>query len=139
MAYRSAVDDLNAEALRRIIAAVRAVPSALPALKEAVQDQLVYAVLRHHGLVRPSLQERVEAALARVRPMLALHGGDVELARVVPPSTVEVRFLGACESCPASVTTFTLGVKTALAETCPEITDVRQVKGLSATPVRPAR
>jgi Fe-S cluster biogenesis protein NfuA len=136
MAYRSAIDKLNAEALRRIIAAVRAVPSAVPALKDVVQDELVYAVLRHHELVRASLQERVEAALASVRPMLAAHGGDVELARVVPPSTVEVRFLGACESCPASVTTFTMGVKTALAATAPEITDVRQVKGLSAMPVR---
>lgn len=133
LAYRNAIDALSAEAFRRMIAALRADPSALPALKDAVRDEVVYAVLRHHELVKPSLQERVESALDGVRPMLALHGGDVRLVRVIPPSSIEVRFTGACESCPASVTTFTHGVKTALAAQCPEITDVRQVKGLSAT------
>lgn len=131
LAYRDAIDALNAEAFRRVIATLRADPAALSAMKEAVRDEVVYAVLRHHGLVKPSLQERVEAALDGVRPMLALHGGDVRLVRVIPPSAIEVRFTGACESCPASVTTFALGVKTALAAQCPEITDVRQVKGLS--------
>lgn len=130
LAYRNAIDALNAEAFKRMIATLRADPSAMPALKDAVRDEVVYAVLRHHELIKPSLQERVEAALDGVRPMLALHGGDVRLVRVIPPSSIEVRFTGACESCPASVTTFTHGVKTALAAQCPEITDVRQVKGL---------
>jgi nitrite reductase/ring-hydroxylating ferredoxin subunit/Fe-S cluster biogenesis protein NfuA len=128
------MDALHAEAFRRIIATLRADPNAVPALKEAVRDELVYAVLRHHELVKPSLQERVEAALDGVRPMLASHGGDVRLVRVIPPAAIEVRFTGACESCPASVTTFTLGVKKALEAQCPEITDVRQVKGLSSAP-----
>jgi Fe-S cluster biogenesis protein NfuA len=118
---------------RRIIAALRADPGALPAIKHALGDELVYTVLRHHGLVKPSLQERVEAALESVRPMLAAHGGDVQLVRLVPPAAIDVRFIGACESCPASVTTFTLGVKKALADACPEIAEIRQVKGLSAS------
>ena len=132
LAYRNAIDALNAEGFRRIIAALKADPAALAVLKDVVRDDLVYAVLRHHELVKPSLQERVEDALDGVRPMLALHGGDVQLVRVVPPSAIEVRFTGACESCPASVTTFALGVKKALEDRCPEITDVRQVKGLHA-------
>jgi nitrite reductase/ring-hydroxylating ferredoxin subunit/Fe-S cluster biogenesis protein NfuA len=114
---------------------LRADPNALPALKTAVTDELVYAVLRRYELVKPSLQERVETALDGVRPMLATHGGDVQLVRVLPPAAIEVRFTGACEACPASVTTFTLGVKKALADACPEITDVRQVKGLSSAPL----
>ncbi len=115
-----------------MIAVLRADPLALGAMKDAVRDEIVYAVLRRHGLVKPSLQERVEAALDGVRPMLATHGGDVQLVRVLPPTAIEVRFTGACESCPASVTTFTLGVQKALADACPEITEVRQVKGLTA-------
>ena len=63
----------------------------------AVADEVVYAVLRRHDIVKPSLNERVEAALEGVRPMLASHGGDVELVKVKPPS-VEVRFIGACEA-----------------------------------------
>jgi nitrite reductase/ring-hydroxylating ferredoxin subunit/Fe-S cluster biogenesis protein NfuA len=131
-AYRAAVEALNAEAFRRFIVALRAAPATHAGLRAALGDELVYAVLRHYELIKPSLQERIEAALDTVRPMLAAHGGDVQLVRVVLPSAIDVRFTGACDSCPASVTTFTLGVKKALADGVPEITDVRQVKGLVA-------
>lgn len=128
-AYRGAIDALHKAALRKLIAEVKAVPGALQALRTATEDPIVYTVLRHHGLVRPSLQERVEEALASIRPMLASHGGNVELVAVVPPDAVEVRFLGNCDHCPSSTLTFVAGVKQAIETHCPEITQVRQVKG----------
>jgi Fe-S cluster biogenesis protein NfuA/nitrite reductase/ring-hydroxylating ferredoxin subunit len=124
-----AVDALNAEALRRLIRALRAVPEAAGALRAAAADPLVYAVLRRHGILKPSLQERVEAALDTVRPMLASHGGDVELVSV-EGAVAEVRFLGACDGCPASTLTFYAGVKKAIESHAPEIAEVRQAKGL---------
>jgi Fe-S cluster biogenesis protein NfuA/nitrite reductase/ring-hydroxylating ferredoxin subunit len=124
-----AVDALNAEALRRLIRMVRPVPGAAEALRAAAADPLVYAVLRRHGILKPSLRERVEAALDAVRPMLASHGGDVELVSVAG-ATAEVRFLGACDGCPASTLTFYAGVKKAIESHAPEITEVRQAKGL---------
>ena len=48
-------------------------------MKSAVFDEVVHVVLRRHQIVKPSVSEHVEAALEGVRPMLALHGGDVEL------------------------------------------------------------
>ena len=60
--------------------------------------------------------------------MLASHGGDVELVKVTPPA-VELRFIGACDGCPASALTFHAGVKKAVQDACPEITEIRQVKG----------
>jgi len=131
-ALRRAVDALNREALRKLIAGVKGAPGALDALRGAASDPVVYAVLRHHGLIQPSLQERVETALASVRPMLAAHGGDVELIAFVPPDAVEVRFLGNCDGCPASRLTFVAGVRRAIEAHCPEITQVRQVKGAGA-------
>lgn len=132
LAYRRAVDALHEAALRKLIAEVKGAPGALDALRAATADPLVYAVLRHHGLVRPSLQERVEEALASVRPMLATHGGNVELVAVVPPDRVEVRFLGNCDHCPSSTLTFVAGVRRAIEDHCPEIKLVRQVKGTGA-------
>ncbi len=126
-----AVDALNAEALRRMIRALREVPGMAPALKQAAADEVVYAVLRRHGILKPSLHERVEAALDSIRPMLASHGGDVELVNIEPP-VVEVRFLGACDGCPASALTFYSGVKKAIKENVPEIEEIKQVKGLAA-------
>jgi nitrite reductase/ring-hydroxylating ferredoxin subunit/Fe-S cluster biogenesis protein NfuA len=128
-AYGGAIETLHGEALRRLVRALKADPAALAAMKNAVTDEVVYAVLRRHGILKPSLSEQVEAALASVRPMLASHGGDVELVRVTPPA-IEVRFTGACDGCPASALTFHAGVKKAVQDACPQITEIIQVKGL---------
>src|SRR5271156_2526437 len=128
-AYRRAIEALNAEAFRQLIRALKSDPAALAAMKSAVADEVVYAVLRHHEIVKPSLTERVERALENVRPMLASHGGDVELVKVEPP-TIDVRFTGACDGCPASALTFHAGVKKAVQDACPEITEIHQSKGL---------
>ena len=124
-----AVDALNAEAFRRLIRHLRAVPGMGEALKAAAADEVVYAVLRRHAILRPSLFEQVDAALESVRPMLASHGGDAELVSVDGGEAV-VRFLGACDGCPASSLTFYAGVKKAIEEAVPQITQVRQAKGL---------
>lgn len=127
-AYRRAIEALHGEALRRLILALKTDPAALAAMKAALADEIVYAVLRRHGIVKAGLGERVETALAGIRPMLASHGGDVELVKIAPPA-IEVRFLGACDGCAASMLTFHAGVKKAVMDACPEITDVIQVKG----------
>lgn len=126
-AYGRAVEALNAEALRRLIRALKDDAGAYAALKAAATDELVYAVLRRHGILKPSLAERVEAALQSVRPALATHGGDIELVAVRPPA-IEVQFLGACDGCSASALTFHAGVKKAIEAACPEISEIIQVK-----------
>lgn len=130
-ARAQAIEDLNAEAFRRLIRSLKGHPALGPILKEAATDEVVYAVLRRHGILKPSLFERVEAALETIRPMLESHGGDVELVSVEPPSC-SVRFLGACDGCPASQLTFYSGVKKAIQDHVPEIEKVQQVKGLGS-------
>jgi nitrite reductase/ring-hydroxylating ferredoxin subunit/Fe-S cluster biogenesis protein NfuA len=130
-AYGRAIEMLHGEALRRLIAALKTDPAALAAMRSAVTDDVVYAVLRRHGLVKPCLTERIEVALEGIRPMLASHGGNVELVSVTPPS-IEVRFTGSCDGCPASQLTFHAGVKKAIDDACPEITEILQVKGSGA-------
>jgi nitrite reductase/ring-hydroxylating ferredoxin subunit/Fe-S cluster biogenesis protein NfuA len=128
-AYGRAIEALHGEAIRRLVRALKGEPAALAAMKTAATDEVIYAVLRRHDILKPSLTERVENALASIRPMLAAHGGDVELVQVKPPA-IEVRFVGACDGCPASMLTFHAGVKKAVQDACPEITEVRQAKGL---------
>jgi len=127
--YRRAIEMLHGEALRRLVRTLKSDPNALATTKHAVADEVVYAVLRRHEILKASLSEQVEAALASVRPMLASHGGDVELIKVVPPA-IEVRFTGACDGCSASALTFHAGVKKAVEAACPQITEIRQLKGL---------
>jgi Fe-S cluster biogenesis protein NfuA/nitrite reductase/ring-hydroxylating ferredoxin subunit len=127
-AYRRAIEALYGEALRRMVRALKSDPAAMAAMKRAATDEVVYAVLRRQEIIRPSLNERVESALEGIRPMLATHGGNVELVSIEPP-VVSVRFLGACDGCPASSLTFHEGVEKAVKEACPEITTITQIKG----------
>ncbi len=42
------------------------------------------------------MKEKVEAALAKIRPVLQRDGGDVELIGVDEKGTVKVKLTGAC-------------------------------------------
>ncbi|MFN8553132.1 MAG: NifU family protein [Candidatus Obscuribacterales bacterium] len=132
-ALRKAIDDLNKEALARVIRGLKKSPEALSALKEVTTDEVVYSVLRHHGLIKPSLQERIEQALESVRPMLQGHGGNVELVEVELPNKAVVRLIGACSNCPASELTLSEGVEKAIKEQCPEITEIVKAKGVCSS------
>lgn len=132
-ALRQSIDQLHKEAFSRLIREIKSEPAAQPGLRQAVSDEVVYAVLRHFQLIKPSLHERIEDALASVRPSLQTHGGNVELVTVYPPETVEIRLLGACDGCPSSNLTLTEGVEKAIKQHCPEITTINKVKGALAT------
>lgn len=125
-AIKKTIDEFHGIALSRLIRIFRKDSAALALLKEAAGDEFVYAVLRHHNLLKPSINERVESALQSVRPALQSHGGDVELVRIEPPSTVLIRLLGTCNNCPAVDITFIQGVEKAIKEYCPEITEVKK-------------
>jgi Fe-S cluster biogenesis protein NfuA/nitrite reductase/ring-hydroxylating ferredoxin subunit len=133
-ALERALDALHKEALTRMIRALKTSPEAAAALRDVARDEVVYAVLRHHEILKPSLQERVEAALESVRPALASHGGDVELRSIEPPDVVSVRLLGSCDGCSAAGLTMKAGVEKAITEACPEIRQVRVVSGQLTAP-----
>jgi nitrite reductase/ring-hydroxylating ferredoxin subunit/Fe-S cluster biogenesis protein NfuA len=130
---KDAIEALHREALLRLVKGLRAEPAAAAQLKEIVRDPFVFGVLRLHGIVRDPLEARVRAALDSVAPMLAEHGGGVELVSVQPPDTVEVRLTGSCQSCPASGQTLSEGVERAIKEHAPEIVRVLQVKRAGPT------
>jgi nitrite reductase/ring-hydroxylating ferredoxin subunit/Fe-S cluster biogenesis protein NfuA len=134
---KDAIEALHREALLRLVKALRAEPAASAVLKQAARDPIVFGVLRLHGIVRDPLEARVRAALESVGPMLAEHGGGVELVALLPPDTVEVRLTGSCRSCPASGTTLSEGVERAIKEHAPEIVTVRTVQRASAAAGEP--
>ena len=60
-------------------------------------------------------EERIEEVLASLRPAIQADGGDVELVRYrEEEGIVEVRLMGACESCPISMMTLKEGIETAM-------------------------
>jgi Fe-S cluster biogenesis protein NfuA len=73
------------------------------------------------------IKEKVEAALAQVRPMLQRDGGDVELVEVTDEGIVKVRLQGACQGCPMAHMTLQMGIERVLKEMVPDIKSVEAV------------
>lgn len=72
-----------------------------------------------------TLRDRIERALARLRPALRADGGDVEIVAVDEQAgRVELRFLGACRRCPASSYTLAHTIRSRLLQ---EVAEVRTV------------
>jgi Fe-S cluster biogenesis protein NfuA len=69
------------------------------------------------------MREKVEAALAKVRPILQADGGDVELVEITDKGIVKVRLMGRCKTCPMSQQTLQGSVERIV---------LREVRGLKA-------
>ena len=74
------------------------------------------------------MREKIEQALAEIRPMLNADGGDVEFVDFDEESKiVTVRLKGACAGCPAAQMTLKNGVERIVKERVPEVTAVEAV------------
>jgi len=69
------------------------------------------------------LREKVEAALATIRPALQADGGDVELLEV-NNGTVKLKLTGHCAGCPVASMTLKMGVERVVKEQVPEVKEV---------------
>ena len=70
-----------------------------------------------------SVEERVNAALDKVRPAIAADGGEVWLVKV-EDGVAYVQMLGACGGCPASMMTLKGAIEAIVRADVPEIREV---------------
>jgi Fe-S cluster biogenesis protein NfuA len=73
-----------------------------------------------------TIEERVNAALDKVRPGIQADGGEVWLIKV-ENETAFVQMLGACGGCPASNFTLKGAIETIVTADVPEVKEVVQV------------
>ena len=73
------------------------------------------------------MKEKVEQALAKIRPALRADGGDVELVDVGADGVVKVRLSGACGGCPMSQLTLKMGIERILKKEIPEVKSVEAI------------
>ena len=74
-----------------------------------------------------TIQKRVEAALAEIKPRIQADGGDIELV-AIENKTVKIRLRGACVGCPMSALTLKQGVERLIKAKVPEIQSVEAVQ-----------
>ena len=74
------------------------------------------------------MREEIEKVLVdEVVPMLATHGGGVELVDVSDDGIVKVRLTGGCAGCPMSQMTLTTVVEEAIKAKVPQVKRVEAV------------
>ncbi len=74
-----------------------------------------------------SIKERVEIALAKIRPYLVADGGDIAMVDITDDMVLRVELKGACHGCPFSMQTLKAGVEIAVKKEVPEIKEVVEV------------
>jgi Fe-S cluster biogenesis protein NfuA len=75
--------------------------------------------------VETTARDKILEVLDSIRPAIQADGGDVELVEYRPDDgVVEVRLLGACESCPISMMTLKEGIERRIKSSVPEVAEV---------------
>jgi Fe-S cluster biogenesis protein NfuA/nitrite reductase/ring-hydroxylating ferredoxin subunit len=95
-------------------------------------DDLVGSLLLLYNLHPVPLEERVMQALAKVRPYLDSHGGNVELIGITD-EVVRLRLQGSCKSCPSSSMTLKLAIEEAIYAAAPDVVAI-EAEGITAQP-----
>lgn len=80
-----------------------------------------------------TLIERIELALAQLRPFLEADRGDITLVEVTDSMVARVQLHGACKDCSMSYMTLKAGVEESIRKVAPEITGVEAVNMMSRT------
>ena len=70
------------------------------------------------------LKEKVEAALAEIRPFLQSDGGDISLISIENGTSVKVRLEGNCVGCSINQMTLKSGVEMTIKKFAPQIEEV---------------
>ena len=87
---------------------------------QLVEDPAVRGLLLIHGLHPVDLPTRLNQAIAKVRPYMESHGGNVQLLSL-ENDFARFRLQGACKTCPSSSITMELALRRAIEEACPDL------------------
>jgi Fe-S cluster biogenesis protein NfuA len=117
--------DVHGEGFKRLLDRLSAEgPSGRSLLDEVARDEVVGGLLLLHGLHPQDLETRIRGALDRVRPLLATHGGNVEMLSVDERGVLRVRLEGACHGCPSSAATLRTTIEDAIHSAAPEVEEI---------------
>jgi Fe-S cluster biogenesis protein NfuA len=70
---------------------------------------------------------KIESALAEIRPFLEDDGGDINFVELTEDWVVKVRLVGACSSCSISMMTLKNGVEVVIKNAVPQVKSVIEI------------
>jgi Fe-S cluster biogenesis protein NfuA len=73
------------------------------------------------------VKNKIQLVLEHIRPYLQKDGGNVELVNVTDDGIVEVKLVGACDTCAMRTMTLRAGIERAIMHEVPEIKRIESV------------
>lgn len=73
------------------------------------------------GAAQSPIVAKVQAVIESIRPALQMDGGDCDLVGVSDDGVVTVHMKGACDGCPSSTMTLTMGIEKRIKAKVPEV------------------
>ncbi len=119
---------LHGETLYRILQLLDSLPQKEQLLSRLQADEVIRSMLLIHHLLPVSLEERVQAALAHLRPYLLSQGADAELVSL-ENDTARLRLIRSGKGAP-QLTVLQQEIKKSLLEAAPELQGV-EIEGLA--------
>jgi Fe-S cluster biogenesis protein NfuA len=74
--------------------------------------------------MKSEIVDKIEKALADIRPYLESDGGDISLVEVTQDMVVKLKLHGACQNCNVNQMTLKTGVEQSIKKYAPEIVKV---------------
>jgi len=74
--------------------------------------------------------DKIEIALAEIRPFLQDDGGDINFIELTDQWVVKVKLVGACSSCSISMMTLKNGVEVVIKRAVPQVREVVEISSL---------
>ena len=71
--------------------------------------------------------DKIEGALAEIRPFLESDGGDIHFVELSDDWVVKVKLIGACSTCDISMMTLKNGVEASIKKVVPQVKNVVEV------------
>ena len=78
-------------------------------------------------LIENNIIERIENSLDKIRPYLETDGGNVKVLEVTENMILRLELLGACGTCPMSLTTMKGGIEEVIMRDLPEIKGIEAI------------
>jgi len=126
----SSLLELHRAAIERILEHIsKAGEAGEKIIHACTRDEVVSGILVLHGLHPLNFEARVRAALEKVAPYTASHGGHVDLLSVSDDGVVTLRMEGSCHGCPSSRVTLQTSIEQEIYAAAPEATAI-VVEGL---------
>ena len=73
---------------------------------------------------------KIEDALAEIRPFLEDDGGDINFIELTDEWVVKVKLIGACSNCSISLSTLKNGVEVVVKRAVPQVKEVVEISTL---------